>query len=56
MNEKKEDIIKIYKNKVKLLKDHNNSYYSKDSPKISDRDYDKLKHEVIVIEKKYKFI
>ena len=55
MIEKKE-ISKIYKNKINLLKKHNNFYYNYDNPKISDRDYDILKKDVIDLEKKYKFL
>ena len=47
---KKSEILKIYKGKVKELKKHNFLYFNKDSPKISDAEYDKLKEELIKLE------
>ena len=47
---KKSEILKIYKDKVKELKKHNFLYFNKDSPKISDAEYDKLKEELIKLE------
>jgi len=45
--------IKIsYKSKIKELIKHNKFYYEKSSPKINDDDYDRLKKEIIEIEKK----
>ena len=32
----KKDIIKKYKQKIKILKKHNKSYFSDDDPQISD--------------------
>ena len=52
----KKIILNEYQNKIKLLKIHNKSYFVKDSPKVSDADYDKLKKEIIDLEKKYPFI
>ena len=48
---KKSEILKIYKGKVKELKKHNFLYFNKDSPKISDAEYDKLKEELIKLRK-----
>ena len=45
-------IKKNYLNKIKELKEHNQHYYEKSSPKISDADYDKLKLEITDLEKK----
>ena len=39
----KNEIIKKFKSLVSDLKKHNKFYYLKDSPKISDSEYDKLK-------------
>ena len=47
---KKSEILKIYKDKIKELKKHNFLYFNKDSPKISDAEYDKLKVELIKLE------
>jgi len=49
-------IIKDFKNKIKVLKDHNNYYFNYDKPKISDSDYDALKKELFELEKKYEFL
>ena len=46
-------IIKNYLAKIKKLREHNNLYFNKNSPKISDQDYDKLKIEILDLEKKY---
>ena len=51
MSEKK--LIKNYLNKIKKLREHNNLYFNKNSPKISDEEYDKLKIEILDLEKKY---
>ena len=50
------NITKQYKKKVKELKLHNKLYFEKDSPKISDSKYDKLKTEIINLEKKYPYL
>ena len=54
MDEKK--IKKEYIKKIKILEKHNESYYDKNSPKISDSDYDSLKKEILNLEKKHKFL
>ena len=43
-----------YQKKIKDLKKYNKFYFEKSKPLISDKDYDKLKKEVIEIENKYK--
>ena len=55
MNNKIE-ITSKYKKKINLLKKHNNLYFNKDNPEISDAKYDNLKREVIELEKKNKFL
>ena len=52
----KREIKKIYLNKINQLKNHNFQYYEKNDPKISDSNYDKLKKEILNLEKKYKFL
>ena len=47
---------KNYLNKIKELNEHNQHYYEKSSPKISDAEYDKLKLEIIELETKYSFL
>ena len=55
MNEK----IKIenkFRKKISLLKEHNKNYFVDDNPKISDAEYDKIKKELLDLEKKYPFL
>ena len=49
---KKEELINYFKIKLKELKKHNNLYFNKDKPVISDADYDLLKKELLDLEKK----
>ena len=49
------DVTKQYKKKIKELKLHNKLYFGQDSPKISDLEYDKLKIEIINLEKNIPF-
>ena len=50
----KKDIQVKYKKKIDLLEKYNEYYYDKNNPKVSDAIYDKLKNEIISLEKKYK--
>ena len=52
----KSKIVDDYLRKIELIKKHNNHYYIKDKPIITDSDYDNLKKEVITLEKKYLFL
>ena len=52
----KKEIEKLYKEKISILKKHNNYYYNQDKPKISDKDYDDLKNEIISLEKNNLFL
>ena len=52
----KDDIKKTYSNKIKELNKHNNLYYEKSKPIISDAKFDELKNEIINLEKKYTFL
>ena len=53
----KESEIKIYyKQKIKELIKHNKLYFEKSLPKISDKEYDQIKNEVLNLEKKYNFL
>ena len=47
---------KEYIEKIKKLKKFDEFYYEKSSPKINDSDYDKLKKEIVKLEKKFKFL
>ncbi len=52
----KEEIKKNYKNKIKIYQKHNSQYFEKDNPIITDAEFDKLKQEIINLEKKYTFL
>ena len=56
MFSKEDDITKNYLQKVKLIDEHNKSYFNNDDPKISDHKYDDLKKEILELEKKYLFL
>jgi len=45
-----------YLKKVKLLQEHNKSYYDKNKPIITDQRYDDLKKKIIDLENKYSFL
>ncbi|MFL2892185.1 MAG: NAD-dependent DNA ligase LigA [Candidatus Pelagibacter sp.] len=50
------EVEKIYKKKVKEFQKHNKLYYDKSTSAISDREFDKLKADIINLEKKYSFL
>ena len=45
-----------YLKKIKFLQKNNRYYYEHSNPKISDQEYDKLKREILSLEKEYKFL
>ena len=47
---------KIYIEKIKLLKKYNESYYNESNPIVEDVIYDRLKNEILSLEKKYLFL
>lgn len=49
-------IKKKYLSKIQQLKKHNQFYYEKSTPKISDKEFDILKKEILELEKKYDFL
>ena len=51
-----EKIKKDYLTKIKKFKDYNKSYYEKSKPEINDAEFDKLKIEILDLEKKYNFL
>ena len=53
---KKNEIKKKYEIKIKELQTHNKSYFEDSSPKISDKEYDNLKKEILNLEKKYSYL
>ena len=53
---KNKTVLKNYQLKIKKLNYHNKLYFEKSNPAISDSDYDKLKKEILELEKNYKFL
>ena len=47
-------ILKEYKKKIRLLNKYNQKYFNENLSVISDSEYDKLKKEIIDLEKKLK--
>ena len=54
MNSKK--IENLYLKKIKLLDKYNKIYFDENESQISDFEYDQLKNEILLLEKKYKFL
>ena len=54
MNKKK--IYSDYLKNINLFKKYNKAYYDQSNPKVTDEEYDNLKHEILNLEKKYKFL
>jgi len=54
MNKKK--IENQYKKKIKLIKIYNEYYYDKSQPKVTDKEYDELKREILSLESDYNFL
>lgn len=52
----KSDIIKKYKTKIKDFNKHSKLYYDKSNPVISDSEFDKLKQEILDLEKNYPYL
>ena len=50
------EIIKKFKRLVSNFKKHNKFYYVDDSPKISDSEFDSLKKDLLILEKKYPYL
>ena len=53
---KKRDLINDYKNKIKELKKHNDLYFNKDKPIITDAEYDNLKKTLQILQNKNTFL
>jgi len=52
-----EELIKNkYKKKIRLINRYNQKYYNKSVSEISDAEYDALKKEILLLEKKYDFL
>ncbi len=56
---KKKDKLKLkedYLNKIKLINKYNKFYYSESKPLVDDSSYDKIKGEILNLEKRYPFL
>ena len=51
--EDRKSIKKKYINKIKQLNEHNKLYYLKNKPKITDKEYDELKKNILDLEEKW---
>ena len=52
----KDLIKKDYLKKIKFLKKHNEYYYDKNNPIVTDQEFDSLKKKIIDLENKYSFL
>ena len=53
---KKKEITKEYHKKIKVINKLNKFYYNKSKPLVTDKEYDQLKNEIILLEKKFNFL
>ena len=53
---KKNELKRRYKSKIKNYLYHSKLYFEKNNPQISDSEFDKLKFEIIDLEKKHNFL
>ena len=54
MNKKKIEI--EYKKKIKLITNYNKKYYDTSKPLVTDKEYDDLKNNILILESKYSFL
>ena len=52
----KKEIEKQYKIKIKLFYNYNKHYYEKNKPFVTDKEYDELKKDILIFEKKFNFL
>ena len=52
----RKELEKVYLKKIRELKKHDKAYFEKDSPIITDKDYDEIKLAILELEKKYKYL
>jgi len=53
---KKDEIKILYKKKIQEFLKHNQLYYEKNKPKITDAEYDELKKDILNLESKYIYL
>jgi len=54
MNNKK--ILSYYKKKIKLITEYNKSYYDANKSLVTDKEYDELKKDILILESNYSFL
>ena len=52
----KKEIQKEYNKKIKAINNYNNHYYNESSPLVSDKEYDEVKKDILLLEKKYTYL
>ncbi len=52
----KKKVLEKHKKILKIIKKHNKNYFIHDNPEISDNEYDKIKSEILELEKKYPYL
>ena len=52
----KKEIENKYNKKITQIKSHNKNYYDKNKPQISDKDYDELKKDILILESKHDYL
>ena len=52
----KKKVLEKHKKILKIIKRHNKNYFIHDNPEISDYEYDKIKSEILQLEKKYPYL
>ncbi|WP_440919924.1 NAD-dependent DNA ligase LigA [Candidatus Pelagibacter sp.] len=52
----KNKVLEEYNKNINLFKKYNKAYYEQSNPKVTDEEYDNLKHKILNLEKKYKFL
>ena len=52
----KKKIEKEYKKRIRLIFDYNKNYYDLSKPLVDDKEYDKLKNSILVLERRYPFL
>ena len=52
----KKEVEKKYNKKIKLINNYNKHYYNRSLPLVTDKEYDEIKDDILLLEKKYKFL
>ena len=52
----RKEIQKLYQKKIELINKYNQNYYDKSKSLVDDKDYDELKINILLLEKKYDFL